>query len=209
MPDSWAMLLLLGAFHGVNPAMGWLFAVALGMQDNRSATVWRALLPIGIGHTAAIAAAVLLAVAAGAVMPIALLRWSIAAFLVGFGLLRLVRPRHPRWGSMRLGSVGLAAWSFLVASAHGAGVMVLPVLLGMSVAESHGAHVHAANDLAAGVTATAVHSGSYLAVTALVAWVVFRKLGVGLLRTAWINLDVVWAVALIASGALTLLIGWS
>jgi hypothetical protein len=96
-----------------------------------------------------------------------------------------------------------------VASAHGAGVMVLPVLLGMSVAESHGAHVHAANDLAAGVTATAVHSGSYLAVTALVAWVVFRKLGVGLLRTAWINLDVVWAVALIASGALTLLIGWS
>ena len=206
MPDSWGMLLLLGAFHGVNPAMGWLFAVALGMQDNRAATVWRALLPIGLGHAGAIAAAVLLAIIVGVAVPMNALRWSIAVFLVALGLLRLLRPRHPRGGSMRLGSAGLALWSFVVASAHGAGAMVLPVWLGMSAAHADGAHAHGTNDLMAGVAATALHSGSYLAVTAAIAWVVFHKFGVGWLRTAWINLDVAWAAALIASGAVTALL---
>ena len=200
------MLVLLGAFHGVNPAMGWLFAVALGMQDNRSATVWRALLPIGIGHAGAIAAAVLLAIVAGVAVPMGALRWAIASFLIALGIVRLLRPRHPRWGNMRLGSAGLAVWSFLVASAHGAGVMVLPVWLGMATVGAHGVHAHAAAELTAGITATALHSGSYLAVTATIAWVVFHKLGVGLLRTAWINLDVVWAMALIASGGLTIVL---
>jgi hypothetical protein len=200
-------LLFLGAFHGINPGMGWLFAVALGMQENRAAAVWRALVPIGIGHACAVAAAVALGIVAGIVLPTAVLRWPIAAILIMLGVFRLVRHRHPRYGSMRIGVVGLAIWSFLVATAHGAGLMVLPVWLRLSAATGdHGPHVHTMTNLASGVAATAVHSVSYLIVTAIVASIVFHKLGVGLLRKAWINLDLIWAAALIASGTLTVLL---
>ena len=186
--------------------MGWLFAVALGMQENRAAAVWRALLPLGLGHACAIAVALLLVIVAGTVVPTSTLRWPIAGVLVLVGVRRLLRHRHPRWGSMRIGMVGLTAWSFLVATAHGAGLMVVPVWLqGREATGSiHANHMHAAADLASGLTATAVHAASYLLVTALIAWVVFAKLGVGLLRTAWFNLDAAWAAALIISGALTL-----
>jgi len=204
MTGTWEMLLFLGAFHGINPGMGWLFAVALGMQENRSAAVWRALVPIGLGHACAVAAAVALGILAGIVLPVDAVRWPVAGFLVALGVQRLFRHRHPRYGSMRIGLGGLAIWSFLVATAHGAGLMVLPVWLRMSAAAGdHSAHLHASTDLASGLTATAVHSGSYLLVTAAIAWIVFHKLGVGLLRKAWINLDLIWASALIASGALT------
>ena len=207
MTSSWGMLLFLGAFHGLNPGMGWLFAVALGMQENRSAAVWRAIVPIGIGHACAVAAAVAVVIVAGIALPADDLRWPIAATLVALGVLRLLRHRHPRYGSMRIGVAGLAIWSFLVATAHGAGLMVLPVLLRLSTAGGdHSAHFHGATSVASGLAATAVHSGSYLAVTAFVAWIVFHWLGVGLLRKAWINLDLIWAAALIASGALTVLL---
>src|SRR5919109_3698998 len=101
MTGSWEMLLLLGAFHGINPGMGWLFAVALGMQENRAAAVWRALLPLGVGHACAIAVAIAIAFAAGTVIPTDTLKWPIAAFLLWLGFRRLLRPRHPRWGGMR------------------------------------------------------------------------------------------------------------
>jgi hypothetical protein len=200
------MLMFLGAFHGVNPGMGWLFAVALGMQENRSSAVWRALLPLGIGHACAIALAIGLAVLAGVVVPTTTLRWPIAAVLVALGVRRLIRHRHPRGGRMQIGPGRLTVWSFLVATAHGAGLMVLPVWLGMAAvsAGQPGAHVHGASNLTSGLLATAVHGGSYLVVTAAIAWLVFSRLGVGLLRRAWINLDLIWAVALIASGGLTL-----
>src|SRR5919204_1443176 len=100
---SWAMLLFLGAFHGVNPAMGWLLAVALGMQENRSSAVWRAMLPLAIGHACAIAVAIILGVAAGIILPPGVLRWPIAAVLVTLGIRRLLRHRHPRFGGMRMG----------------------------------------------------------------------------------------------------------
>ena len=207
---SWGALVLLGAFHGVNPGMGWLFAVALGMQENRSAAVWRAILPLGVGHAAAIALAILAGVLAGTVIPTTLLQWPIAGILMVLGVRRLLRHRHPRWGGMRISMGGLTIWSFLVATAHGAGLMVLPVWLGMSTAAGHGLHAshmqQAAPTLAAGLTATAVHGTSYLLVTAGIAWMVFTKLGVGLLRTTWINLDVIWAAALIVSGSVTLLL---
>jgi len=208
MTGSWEMLLFLGAFHGINPAMGWLFAVALGMQENRAAAVWRAILPIGVGHACAVAAAVALGMIAGIVVPIDLLRWPVAAILIMLGVLRLVRHRHPRYGSMRIGAGGLTIWSFLIATAHGAGLMVLPIWLRMSTAAGdHGAHVHATQgtvSLASGLIAIAVHSGSYLFVTAAIALIVFHKVGVGLLRKAWINLDLIWAAALIATGTLTM-----
>jgi hypothetical protein len=203
---SWEALLFLGAFHGINPGMGWLFAVALGMQENRPAAVWRALLPLGLGHACAIAVALLLVIAAGAVVPTSTLRWPIAGVLILFGIRRLLRHGHPRWGSMRIGMQGLTVWSFLVATAHGAGLMVVPVWLQarMPVDSMHASHLHASADLTSGLAATAIHGASYLLVTALVAWVVYAKLGVGLLRSAWVNLDAVWAAALIVSGALTL-----
>lgn len=203
---SWGTLLALGAFHGVNPGMGWLFAVALGMQENRAAAVWRALLPLGLGHVCAIASAVLVGILAGAVVPTNVLRWPVAAFLVALGMRMLLRHGHPRWGGMRIGMGGLTIWSFLVATAHGAGLMVLPVWLGMSVShhDPHASHMPIAPDLASALTATAVHGAGYLIVTAFIAWIVFTRLGVGLLRTKWINLDVIWAAALIVSGGLTL-----
>ena len=102
------VLLLLGAWHGVNPAMGWLFAVALGMQEHRRGAVWRALPPLAAGHAVAVAAALVLAAAVGAVLPAQVLRLSIAGALVCWGVYRLLRPRHPRFGGMRMGAAGLA-----------------------------------------------------------------------------------------------------
>lgn len=206
---SWGMLLFLGAFHGINPGMGWLFAVALGMQENRSDAVWKALLPLAAGHAVAIAVAIALGILAGAVLPISVLRWPIAGLLVALGIRRLFRHRHPRWGSMRIGLGGLAIWSFLVATAHGAGLMVLPVWLGTAATAhaghaEHAAHMQAAAGFGSGLAATAVHSASYLIVTTAIAWMVFTWLGVGMLRKAWINLDAIWAAALIVSGGLAL-----
>jgi hypothetical protein len=173
--------------------------------------VWRAILPIGIGHACAVAAAVALGMIAGVVLPIDELRWAVAAILVALGILRLVRHRHPRYGSMRIGPGGLTIWSFLIASAHGAGLMVLPIWLGMSAAAAgeHSTHLHEITGTAtlmSGLAAIAVHSASYLIVTATIAAIVFHKLGVGLLRKAWINLDLIWAAALIATGTLTILL---
>ena len=212
-PGAALALLALGAFHGVNPGMGWLFAVARGMQEGRRAEVWRALLPMGAGHALAVAAAVAVAMALGDALPVAALRWAVAAILIALGARRLVRHRHPRLRGMRVGMRGIAAWSFLMASAHGAGLMVVPVLLGGDAAPAHAHGAHAAHGaLVAGpggfeaaLAATAIHAVGYLVVSALAAAIVYEKLGLRFLRTGWWNLDLVWAVALIATGAITLL----
>src|SRR5579883_1471285 len=197
----------LGAFHGLNPGMGWLFAVALGMQEGKRSAVWWALIPLTLGHGLAIAAAIGIAMIARAALSPVILRWPVAILLAGLGMLQLYRHLHPRWAAMRVGMGGLTLWSFLMASAHGAGLMVLPVFLSMTVAGgpmcyARGASTHAL----AGGTATLAHGAGYLAATALAAWVVVDRFGLGLLRKAWINLDVIWAAALILTGCLTLLI---
>ena len=206
---SWAMLMALGAFHGINPGMGWLFAVALGMQERRRSAVLRALVPLGLGHAVAVALAVGTALAAGLAIPLVWLRWSVAAVLVSLGVLRFFSHRHPRWAGMRVGMGGLTVWSFLMATAHGAGLMVVPVFMGMSMpaAGGHERHVHAAG-MGAGVAlaATGLHAAGYLAMTAFVAVLVFEKLGVGMLRRAWVNLDLIWSAALVATGTLTLIL---
>jgi len=202
MTSSWAALLGLGAFHGINPGMGWLFAVALGLQERRRGAVLSALLPLGVGHALAVAAAILLAMVVGAVMPLQWLRWLVAAILIGFGISRLLRHRHPSWASMRVSKSGLTLWSFLMASAHGAGLMVVPLFLGMVMPAEHSHHAAMMNGgtpLTA-LLATALHAVGYLVVTAAVAFVVFEKLGVGMLRKAWFKLDLVWAIALIGTG---------
>jgi hypothetical protein len=204
----WTTLFLLGAFHGVNPGMGWLFAVALGMQERRSAAVWRALPPLAAGHALAIGAALAVASAAGVVISVSRIRWPVAALLIGMGVYRLFRHRHPRGGSMRVGAAGLTTWSFLMASAHGAGLMVVPVFLGLSSPGAgfscHGGTVTGAEGAWTATLATGLHGVGYLLVTAVAAWAVYAKLGVGLIRKAWINLDLIWAAALIATGGFTL-----
>ena len=213
---TWLALFLLGAYHGVNPGMGWLFAVALGMQEKSGRAVWRALFPIAAGHALAIGAVVALASLVQAVLPLKALKIAVALILFTFGLYRLVRGGHPRWGGMQVGFADLTVWSFLMASAHGAGFMVLPLLIGMSDGEpatgSPGAAGHDAvmHSLGGGPTtnilAVVIHTLGYLVVTGLVAWVVYDKLGLALLRSAWLNLDLIWAVALMVTGGFVLLI---
>jgi hypothetical protein len=127
---TWVALAAMGAGHGINPAMGWLFAVSLGLQEGRSQAVWRALPPLALGHALAIAGAALTAVALGRMVSPDLLQWIVGICLVALGGVRLVGHSHPRYGGMRVGFRGLTTWSFLMASAHGAGLMVLPLLAG-------------------------------------------------------------------------------
>ncbi len=213
-PSAWVALFLLGAYHGINPAMGWLFAVALGMQKKSGRAVWLSLLPIAAGHAAAIGLVVAAAVLAKAALPMKYLKLSVACILFAFGLYRLLRRAHPRGAGMQVGFRDLSIWSFLMASAHGAGFMLLPVFLGISTTTSasgplvSGQHLHIAGSPTPwiGLIAVLVHTMGYLLVTGLVAFVVYEKAGLGLLRKAWLNLDLVWALALMATAVLTLLI---
>jgi len=215
----WAALFLLGAYHGVNPGMGWLFAVALGLQKKRASAVWQSLVPIATGHFAAIGLVVAAAVIAGAVLPLRSIKIAAACVLLAFGLHRLIRRSHPRWGGMQIGFRDLCIWSFLMASAHGAGFMLLPILLKMSALHAAADlgdsvhHLHAlgfAGSRAVGTwtasIALLVHTLGYLLVTGLIAFVVYAKLGLDVLRKTWVNLDLIWAVALIATAGFTLLI---
>lgn len=202
-------LLALGAVHGLNPGMGWLFAVALGLQERRRAALWGALPPLAAGHAAAILAAVVAAGLLGRALPLAVLEWVVAGLLIGLGASKLVRHRHPR-GGMRVGPRDLALWSLAMATAHGAGLMVLPVVLGApGTVHAHHGGIAMAGVSAAGAaawSATLLHSLGYLVATMLAAVVVYEKLGVGVLRRLWINVDLVWAGALIATGVLTVVL---
>lgn len=202
---SWAVLLGLGAFHGLNPGMGWLFAVALGMQERRRGAVLGALLPLGLGHALAVAVAVAVAMIAGVVIPIDWLHWILAGTLISLGATRFFSHRHPRWASMRVNSRTLTFWSFLMASAHGAGLMVVPVFLSMPMGSGH-CHGMAGPTMTTttALLATLVHALGYLLVTAVISVVVFEKVGVGVLRKAWFNLDLVWATTLLGTGVVCL-----
>lgn len=216
----WAALALLGAVHGLNPGMGWLFAVALGLQERDRRAVWGALLPLAAGHALAIAAAIAVAAVVGLAVPTAGLRWLVAGTLLVFGLLRLRRHRHPRGMGMRVGARDLTLWSFLMASAHGAGLMALPFALAAAVPTapmmSHGGYGHVGmghaavmaglpHGAAVGLLSTATHTAGYLLVLVFMAALVYERLGLRLLRTAWINLDLIWSVALTGTAVLTVL----
>jgi hypothetical protein len=213
---GWLALAGLGAVHGVNPGMGWLFAVALGLQEGRACAVWRALSPLALGHGLAIGAAILAAFALGQVVPAEALRWIVGGALVTLGGSRLVRHRHPRYGGMQVGFRELTAWSFLMASAHGAGLMLLPLVVGAAggAAPPHAKHLLAASlvpglpasgPVALGLQATALHTAGYLLVTGLIALLVYWKLGLRMLRRMWINLDLIWGGALVVTGAVAVL----
>jgi hypothetical protein len=217
MSDLWPWLTLfaLGAYHGINPGMGWLFAVALGMQEKSRRAVLAAIPPIALGHALSIGVVVGLLWLAQASLPAKALRYGAAAILFGFGIYRLIRSRHLKWVGMRVGFRDLTLWSFLMASAHGAGLMLVPILLGWSYTEhsghpehmSHADHLQMPN-LSGPLTwlaAVGVHSTGHLVVAVLIALLVYEKLGLALLRRAWFNLDLLWMIALMMSGALILL----
>jgi hypothetical protein len=214
---GWPALFLLGAYHGLNPGMGWLFAVARGMQEHATRAVTRALVPITLGHALSIGLVVALAGLIQIVLPLGYVRIVVAFALISLGLFRILRRKHFAWGGMQVGFRDLTIWSFLMASAHGAGLMVLPIVL-------HTASAHAANAANAmpqghehrmamtagsgavnGIAATLIHTLGYLSVTALIALLVYRKFGLSLLRQGWFNLDLLWAMALIVTGGVALI----
>jgi len=198
----WATLALLGVYHGVNPGMGWLFAVGRGLQEGRRRAVLGALLPIALGHELSIVLVVIAVALTQAALPPHTVRLIAALALVAFGLYTLARPRrHPRGFGMRIGVLGLAAWSFLMSSAHGAGLMLAPVLLGLPISD-HYDDIRQLG-LTAGIVAT-VHVAAMLTAMGMVAVLVYEKLGLRLLRRSWFNLDLAWSVVLLVAGLATL-----
>jgi hypothetical protein len=199
----WPTLFLLGAYHGINPGMGWLFAVARGLQEHRTGAVAWSLPPIALGHALAIGVVVLVAELAQVALPMPYIRIGVAVTLVGLGVFKLISSRHFRWGGMQVGFRDLTIWSFLMASAHGAGLMVLPVMLAGPHAHHHMAGAQGA---ASGASATLIHTLGYFTVTAAAALLVYKKFGLAMLRRSWFNLDLVWAVALVLTGLAALMV---
>jgi len=191
---AWLAVLAFGAWHGLNPAMGWPLAVANGLSEGRPRALLATALPLAAGHLAAMAVVLLpFALAAGLLPWSRELRLAAGALVLGFGIWRLLQRRHPR-ALQRVRPTQLAWWSFLMASAHGAALMMLPLTLGLC----------AAGRLPAGATAATVagvHTAAMLATGLGVAWAVYRVLGLRFLRQGWLNLDALWAASLIAAGA--------
>jgi hypothetical protein len=203
---AWLTLAGLGAYHGINPAMGWLFAVSRGMQEKSRRAVWRSLLPIAIGHEASIALVALLVIALSTSTDPQALRIGAAIALVAFGVFRFVKPRaHFRWTTMRVSDRELGVWSFLMSTAHGAGLMVAPVILGLEASRhSHDDMAMLSGPIDITAVGVAVHVLVMVAVMAAVAFFVYERVGVQVLRRAWLNTDQVWAGAFILAGLITL-----
>ena len=229
MNTTWAWLALigLGAYHGINPAMGWLFAVGLGLQENSRRAVLAALFPISLGHALSIGIFAGIVWIAQASLPPTPLKVAAGLILIGFGVFRLVRAKHPQWVGMRVGFRDLTLWSFLMATAHGAGLMLVPVLLGMnpdrashgeqgmdmgmSMADmSHAQHAAMIQPQAPGllvpVAAVLVHTLALLVVAAGIAIAVYQWVGLSVLRRAWLNLDLVWVITLVIAGVVILVV---
>jgi hypothetical protein len=202
----WLGLAGLGMFHGLNPAMGWLFAVALGLHRRSRRIVLLALLPIALGHALAVALVTLAVVALGLVVDQRVVRGTAGVLLIGWAFYHaLYGSRHRVRVGMRTGLAGLALWSFLMATAHGAGLMLLPILLPLHRAASPGHHAMAGGPLAVSLAAVGVHTLAMLATTGAIAVVVYEWVGLAFLRRGWINLDLLWTLALVVTGAILLL----
>ena len=213
-PGAWLIIIVLGCYHGINPAMGWLFAVSNGMQARRSGAVFFALPAIAVGHLLAMAVALL---------PFALLsaylertrEISLAAglLLIGFGVYKLIDRRHPRFLA-RIGPSQLVFWSFLMATAHGAGLMLAPVYLGLCTGARNSSFSHRAMEelIGSGVISTSlvavVHTLAMLLTAGLIAWLVYQYFGLRLLQRAWFNLDLLWVAFLIIVGATAVGMAW-
>jgi hypothetical protein len=207
MNDVWPWLTFagLGAFHGLNPAMGWLFAVALGLHRQSRAIVAASLLPIAIGHAASVAAVASLLVIAGYLVPSNVVRIGAALLLLGWAAYhwRFGHRHRVRFG-LQVGLLGLATWSFLMATAHGAGLMLWPVLMHTCVSGAAG-QTGQAGPVATMLAGVGIHTVAMVATTAIIAALIYEWSGLGLLRRAWLNLDLLWIFALVATGGVLLL----
>jgi hypothetical protein len=211
----WGVLIFLGAYHGLNPGMGWLFALSLGLQQRNRAAVLRALVPIALGHAVAISLTLVAVGLLRSEIPHESLKFLVAGILFALGLYRMFRSRHPRGAGMRVGFRDLTLWSFLMASAHGAGLMLAPVLLAHPM---QGMHDSMDSDVArslAAITisllglAVLVHTLSLIFVAGAIAILFYQfydRWGLRLLRHTWFNFDLLWALALMIAGAAALLV---
>jgi hypothetical protein len=203
----WLALAGLGAYHGVNPAMGWLFAVALGLHRHSRRVVLTALLPIAIGHALAILAVALAVVLLGIVVDQRTIRLAAGALLIGWAAYHtLYGSRHRVRFGMQVGMLGLGAWSFLMASTHGAGLMLVPVLIPLCLAAAPAQELTAAGSLPVALAAVGAHTLAMLATTGVIALAVYDWFGLAFLRKGWINLDLLWTMALVATGLILLLL---
>ncbi len=195
-----------GAYHGLNPGMGWLFALSLGLQQRSARAIWTALAPIALGHAAALGSVALLVLAGAQFLTVGTAQAMTAVLFIAFGIYKIFNYyRHPRWVGMRVGLRDLTWWSFLMATAHGAGLMIIPALLGIVDRQATSGYNAQHNHLAAGgsmALVIALHTLAMLVVMAVVAWAVYKWVGLAVLRSRWINFDLVWAVALLVVGVI-------
>jgi len=202
----WLTLAGLGFFHGINPAMGWLFAVALGLQRQSRSIVLLSWLPIALGHAAAVALVLFAVLALGFVMDHATLSRCAAVMLIGWAVWHAVRGHRQRLRvGMRTGLAGLAFWSFLMSTAHGAGLMLIPVVLPLCLSGSPAGRLTASGSLAIAVAALGVHTAAMLITMTTVSLIVYEWVGLAFLRSGWVNLDLIWIAALALCGALLML----
>lgn len=202
----WLGVAGLGFYHGINPAMGWLFAVALGLHRRNRKILVLSWVPIALGHGAAVAIVLAAMLILGFVMPHAMLGRAAALLLIGWAIWHALRGhrRRVRVG-LQAGLWGLALWSFLMAAAHGAGLMLVPVLLPYCFAGAPGGVLTAAEPVRIALAGFGIHTAAMLATIALVSTIVYEWVGLGFLRAGWVNADLVWTMALGASGALLML----
>ena len=202
----WLALVGLGVFHGINPAMGWLFAVALGLHRRSRRIVLLSWIPIAIGHGGAVALVLFVVLGLGLVVDSAILSRAAAAMLLGWALWHAVRGHRQRLRvGMQTGLAGLALWSFLMSSAHGAGLMLIPVLLPLCLSGSPSGQLTASGSLPVALAALGVHTAAMLATITAVSLIVYEWVGVAFLRSGWVNLDLIWIAALGTCGALLML----
>jgi hypothetical protein len=214
-------MMAFGAYHGLNPGMGWLFALSLGLQRRSDRAIWSSLLPIAAGHAFSLLAVALLVIVSANFISASMLEIGTALVLIGFGVYKIFNYyRHPRWVGMQVGMRDLTWWSFLMATAHGAGLMIAPLVLTMTLpsagmdmsstamAGDHMAHHHHHMSMGPDLGITLgilAHTLAMLVVMALVAWFVYKRFGLQILRSHWINFDLIWAAALLIVGVVALL----
>lgn len=223
-------MMAFGAYHGLNPGMGWLFALSVGLQRRSDRAIWSSLFPIAVGHAASLALVAILVFVSAHYISTPMLQITTALILIGFGIYKIFNYyRHPRWVGMQVGMRDLTWWSFLMATAHGAGLMIAPLVLTLalpciesntssamagdhmhhhdaSIGANHMAHADMAMSANLGIgLGIFMHTLAMLVVMALVAWFVYKRFGLQILRSHWINFDLIWAGALIIAGAVALL----
>jgi len=208
----WLAVVASGVYHGLNPGMGWPLAVSAGLMERSPRALVAALGPLAGGHLLAM----LLVILPFALL-VMLIEWQrqiqigASLLVIGFGIFRLLNQRHPRVLA-RIPPTQLVLWSFAVAIAHGAGLMLVPIYLGLcreaALDSGHEAAWTLINaNLGMAVLVSVVHAATMIAASACAAWLTYRYLGLKFVSRSWFNLDTSWALSLILVGTVALVLG--